>query len=81
MNYNLSKKINEKWHNFGKIAENKFGKLQASFKITPELEQLIEDSKATGWLNLSCFEAKEEKAPQSEVKTEAKQEFEDSIPF
>lgn len=52
--YKLSKKVNDKWHIFGNVKENKYGHLQASFKITPEFKRLIEESGE--WLNLSVFE-------------------------
>jgi len=57
MDKNLSIKIGDKWQTFGKLAKNQWGNEQVSFKVTPELIQLMQ-SKQGGWLNFSLFEAK-----------------------
>lgn len=57
MNYNLSAKVNGKWWRFGKFETNKFGNLQAGFKVTPELVKLVIDNEGK-WINFSAFEEK-----------------------
>ena len=84
MKYNLSKKTESgKWFTFGQIRDNKFGNQDCSFKITPEFLDLIEKSKEKGWLNLSCFEAKDE-VPSAKSETKANNSadvLDDEIPF
>lgn len=85
MKYNLTKKMeNGKWFTFGQIRDNKFGNQDCSFKITNEFLDLIEKSKEKGWLNLSCFEAKDEApTPHQEAKANgyAPQAIDDDVPY
>lgn len=57
MKYKLSAKRNDKWWNYGSFATNKFDKLQASFKVTPELMELIKENEGK-WINFAAFEDK-----------------------
>lgn len=57
MKYKLSTKRGEKWWNYGTFAPSPKGKLQASFKVTPELIELI-NSNAGKWINFAAFEDK-----------------------
>ena len=57
MKYKLSAKINEKWFTFGSFGLNKFDKMQASFKVTPELIKHIQDNEGK-WVNFAAFEDK-----------------------
>jgi len=63
-NYTLSAKNSGKWRRYGKLATNKYGNLQASFKVTPEFLSFVQEN-ANGWLNFSAFEdkPKEESIP------------------
>lgn len=57
MNYKMSNKINGKWRNFGSVRTNKYGNLQASFKVTPELLELFHGNEGN-WVNFAMFEDK-----------------------
>lgn len=57
MKYKLSQKRGEKWWTYGSFAPNKWGNLQASFKVTPELIELI-NANAGKWINFAAFEDK-----------------------
>ena len=64
MDYNLSKKIGEKWVNFGTVKKNQYGNLQASFRNTGELKELV--LQGGEWINFSMFEKKDKpKEPQA----------------
>jgi len=56
-NYKLSAKRNGKWWTFGSFGLNKFDKMQASFKVTPELMELMRENEGK-WINLAAFEDK-----------------------
>lgn len=75
MNFKVSAKRNDKWFNFGRIAENKWGKLQLSFKNTPELKEHINNGGE--WLNFSLFEDK----PKEEIAPTQVSDLDDEIPF
>jgi hypothetical protein len=77
-NHNLSTKVNGKWRTFGKIAKNKFDNYQASFKVTPELKELIANSE---WVNFSLFPADEKREIPAEAQEGIRQLEKDSIPF
>lgn len=51
--YKISAKRNNKWWNYGKIYKNKFGNMELSIRVTPELKELVNSKE---WLNFSLFE-------------------------
>jgi len=57
MNYKLSAKRNGKWWSYGSVKKNQYDNLQASFKVTPELLELLEEKKGS-WVNFAMFEDK-----------------------
>ena len=78
--YNVSKKRGEKWWSYGRIAINKFGNLQLSMKITPELQELVNGE---GYLNFSLFEddGGNYKTKSKPVEKPQAIELNDEIPF
>jgi len=93
MEYNLTKKIDGKWVNFGNIKVNQFGNLQASFKNTGELKELV--LQGGEWINFAMFEKKPKDAAPISEHSKAKADgyvkpaptkdedlpFDDEIPF
>lgn len=83
MDYNLSKKVGEKWVNFGSVKKNQYGNLQASFRNTPELRELI--LQGGEWINFSMFEKKdklaESKAPAGYARPKADNSLTDDAEF
>lgn len=57
MKYNVSKKIDGKWKNFGRIETNKFGNLSLSFRNTQEFKDFI--TSQGDWVNFALFPAEE----------------------
>jgi hypothetical protein len=65
MDYKLSAKNKHgKWWTFGYFKKNQYGNLQASFKVKPELLELLRD-KEGGYVNFAAFEdeGKKQDAP------------------
>lgn len=75
MNSNACVKIDGKWKTFGKIRMNKWGNPQLSFKVTPELKDLMNKNE---WLNFSLFEEKEKKELSSKTQSEADKFYENA---
>ncbi len=69
--YKLRAKLNNgKWWTFGSVKKNKYGNLQASFKVTPELKDFI-NANDGGWVNFSMLaddrEQKKEITPETQA--------------
>jgi hypothetical protein len=82
--FKLSKKLNEKWWTYGNVQENKFGKMQASFKKTPELVALINETPDGGWINFAAFEDKPREQTNHDVQKSngyQAEPLDDSLPF
>jgi len=62
MKYKLSAKRNGKWWNYGSFGLNKYDNYSASFKVTPELLELLKEKEGQ-WVNFSAFEDKPKEAP------------------
>lgn len=75
MDYKLSAKRNGKWWNYGSVKKNQYENLQASFKVTKELLELLEEKK-DGWVNFAMFEEK----PKSQA-SDLDKDLGDTIPF
>lgn len=54
MEYNISKKVGDKWFTYGKIKMNKWNNPECSFKNTPEVRELFTQDGAE-WVNFSLF--------------------------
>lgn len=82
MEYKLSaKNKHAKWWTYGYFKKNQYGNLQASFKVTPELLELLQ-SKEGGYVNFAAFEDEGKKPEQRSAKESAGyDDLEDSIPF
>ena len=67
-----------KWWGYGNIKEGKFGP-QLSFRKTPELIALFNETPDGGWINFALFEDKPKEASNEESKNIDEEESE--VPF
>lgn len=82
--YKLSTKRPDtgKWWSYGSIKTNQYGRLQAGFKVTPELKALISANDGK-WINFSLFEEEKKGEVTQEAQAGLDKLYDDSsdIPF